>query len=385
MKRFLLTLSLTCFAMVLSAQTIGIVGPAANGWPDAANPTPDIMLTDNGDGTHSINGLTLTTGAAKFRENQQWNTSYGGNTFPSGMVSGNDISVQAGIYDIVLDLNTSTYTFISVSGFTDIELVGTALNGAASPQMATLDGINYELTVTQFVAGDIQFQEAGTTTTYGGSTFPAGTATAGATNIPVTAAYYKVMFNSNTLDYSFEIPEVGIVGPAANGWPAATETDITMNTTDGDVYTLDNQVLTSGAVKFRQDKAWNLSWGGTSFPSGTADVNGADINATAGTYNIVFSRGAQTYAFNEILSIEENKFSNFKVYPNPSSDEWFFENTDTAIKSIVIYDSLGKQILNHAVDATLTKINSASFTEGLYIARITLIDESETTVKLFKK
>ncbi len=385
MKRILLTLSLICFATVAFAQTIGIVGPAANGWPDTANPTPDIMLTDNGDGTHSIAGLTLTTGAAKFRENQQWTTSYGGDTFPSGNITGSDISVLAGIYDIVLDLNSNTYTFTSVSGFTDIELVGTALNGAASPQMATIDGVNYELTVTQFVAGDIQFQEAGTTTTYGGSAFPSGTATAGATTIPVTAAYYKVTFNLNTLDYSFEIPDVGLVGPGANGWPAATDTDILMNTTDGDVYTLNNQVLTTGAVKFRQDLAWNLSWGGVSFPSGTADVNGLDINATAGTYNIVFSRGAQTYAFNEILSTDEDKFSNFKVYPNPSSNEWFFENTNATIKSIVVYDSLGKQILNLTPGATLTKINTALFVEGLYIARVTLNDESETTVKLLKK
>lgn len=53
MKKTLLFAILLIAPFILHAQTIGIVGPAANGWPDPnTNPTPDIMLTDNGDGTH---------------------------------------------------------------------------------------------------------------------------------------------------------------------------------------------------------------------------------------------------------------------------------------------------------------------------------------------
>ncbi|SDG61860.1 hypothetical protein [Psychroflexus sediminis] len=94
MKKFLLfTLMLLAFNFV-GAQTIGIVGPAANGWPDNSNPEPDIMLTDNGDGTHSIEGLTLTTGSAKFRTDKDWNNpNYGGDTFPTGTITSSNIPV----------------------------------------------------------------------------------------------------------------------------------------------------------------------------------------------------------------------------------------------------------------------------------------------------
>lgn len=385
MKRILLTLSLICFAAIVSAQTIGIVGPAANGWPDANNMTPDIMLTDNGNGTYSINGLTLTTGSAKFREDQQWTTSYGGSTFPSGMVSGADIPVVAGIYDIVLDLNSNTYTFISASSFTPIELVGTAFPASGNPQMATIDGINYELTVTQFAAGDIQFQEVGTTTFYGSSAFPSGTATLGATAIPVPSAFYRVNFNLTTLDYSFEIPQVGIVGPAAAGWPVATDTDIVMNTTDGDVYTLDAQVLNDGALKFRQDLSWSVSWGGSSFPNDVIDRNGADIMATAGTYDIVFSRANETYAFTVTLSTDDNSFDLFKVYPNPSNDVWFFDNSQVAIKRIAIYDALGQLVFDEQPESYFGEVSTGVLVQGLYLARVTLENGSQTTVKLFKK
>ncbi|QTY27037.1 hypothetical protein [Flavobacterium sp. CS20] len=211
MKKILL-IAILCSAFMMQAQTVGIVGPAANGWPDATNPTPDIMLTDNGDGTHSIDGLTLTTGPAKFRQNQDWAVSWGGDTFPSGSITNGDIPVQAGVYDIVLDLNNNTYTFTDVGTFTQIELVGSAVTGSSNPQMSTIDGVNYELSVTQFANGDIQFQEVGTSTVYGANSFPTGTATAGGMAIPVTFGFYEVTFNLNTGDYSFDIPDIGIVG-----------------------------------------------------------------------------------------------------------------------------------------------------------------------------
>ncbi len=118
-KILLFTLTLLTISFV-SAQTIGIVGPAANGWPDpATNPSPDIMLTDNGDGTHTIQSLQLSTGDAKFRTGQDWALDdYGGTTFPTGNVLVNtpnsDIPVTFGNYDVTLDLIANTYTFTSV-------------------------------------------------------------------------------------------------------------------------------------------------------------------------------------------------------------------------------------------------------------------------------
>ena len=81
MKRTILLLIFTFSLFYIgNAQDpeIGIVGPAANGWPPDSDGNPtDIMLTNNGDGTYSIDALTLTQGPAKFREDQAWTVSYG--------------------------------------------------------------------------------------------------------------------------------------------------------------------------------------------------------------------------------------------------------------------------------------------------------------------
>lgn len=389
MNKLLLSVSFLFCAFMMQAQTIGIVGPAANGWPDASNQTPDIMLTDNGDGTYSLTSQALNTGPAKFREDQQWTTSYGGDSFPSGNITNGDIPVQAGIYDIVLDLNNSTYSFTSVSGFTDLELAGTALDGANSPQFATTDGENYELTVTEFVDGDILIQEVATNNVFGATAFPSGTATAGGSAIAVTGGFYKVSFNLTSLAYSFDIAQIGIVGTAAAGWPdPATDPtpDIVMTSTNGDVYTLDNQSINDGELKFRQDLAWNVSWGGTDFAGGSIDPSAGNIVTTAGMYDVVFSRGLQTYSFTTATaSLTESSFNQFKVYPNPSSEAWFFENPTQSIKSIAVFDQLGKLVFENQPNAIRGEVSTSVFSQGLYLAKVSLTDGSETTVKLYKK
>ncbi len=385
MKKFLLYTMLLCTAVFMQAQTIGIVGPAANGWPSDANPT-DIMLTDNGDGTHSIDNLTLTTGPAKFRENQQWTVSYGGDTFPSGPITGSDIPVQAGVYDIVLDLNNSTYTFTDVGAFTSIELVGSAINGASTSQMSTIDGINYELSVSQFTDGDIQFQEVGTNNLYGTNSFPAGTATSGGMAIPVQAGFYQVSFNLTTGDYAFNIPDIGIVGDAAAGWPSDSNiTDIIMNSTDGDEYTLNNQTLSDGEVKFRQNQNWSFNWGGTGFPGGSAVFNSSDnIPVSAGTYNISFFRANETYTF-ATLSLQNQSFEQFKLYPNPTKNVWVFENQNVSIKSVQIFDAFGKTVLELNPNSTQVNVSAQVLSKGLYLAKVGLVDGSETTIKIIKQ
>ena len=305
-KTILLLIFIFSVFFVGNAQSpeIGIVGPAANGWPPGpdGNPT-DIMLTNNGDGTYSIDALTLTTGPAKFREDQAWTVSYGGDQFPSGPITNGDIPVQAGVYDILLDLNNNTYTFTDVGSFTEIELAGSATTGS-NPELSTTDGENYELGVTEFQDGDLVFQEVGTSNTFGAGSFPSGTATAGGANIPVVAGFYEVTFNLNTGDYSFDIPDVGLVGPGITQFPDASNPtpDVLMNTTDGNIYTLSDQVITDGLVKFRQNQDWAVNWGSSDFPSGDLVPGGPDIQATAGTYDITFNRSALTFEFEPVTT-----------------------------------------------------------------------------------
>ena len=85
----------------------------------------------------------------------------------------------------------------------------------------------------------------------------------------------------------------GIVGPAADGWPGATNTDRDM------VYDCYSQTfslkttLTAGALKFRANKDWGTNLGGpsTNLSTGaTLTTNGPDLNITTpGTYTVTLA------------------------------------------------------------------------------------------------
>ena len=235
--------------------------------------------------------------------------------------------------------------------------------------------------------GRLNLREVGTANTLGSVDFPTGTATAGGAAIPVPTGFYQLTYDLSTGDYNFELPVIGIVGPAVNGWPDANNPtpDVVLNTTDGDSYTLADQPLLNDVMKFRQNRVWNVSWGGV-FNDGIADTGGSDIMATAGNYDITFSRSNLTFAFVPVTaSIGENSFNQFKVYPNPSRGAWFFENPTQSIKSIVIFDQLGKLVYEAQPDAIRGEVSTSVFSQGLYLAKVSLTDGSETTVKLYKK
>jgi len=151
-KFLLFTLALFTISFV-SAQNYGIIGTAADGW------TTDIMLTDNGDGTYSIDALQLSNGEAKFRSNQVWaqnpsdTPDYGGTGFPTGTIDGNlgspNIQATAGTYDITLDLNNNTYNFVSVSSANDNALI----TGYVDSTCSGADGRTVEV----YVNGTVNF------------------------------------------------------------------------------------------------------------------------------------------------------------------------------------------------------------------------------------
>ena len=84
----------------------GMLGSAtANGWEGAV---PDISLTE--DCLHKdywkAENISLKEGEIKFRFNNNWNTNYGDNENDGNAeLSGSNIKVQAGTYDIILDLS----------------------------------------------------------------------------------------------------------------------------------------------------------------------------------------------------------------------------------------------------------------------------------------
>ncbi len=282
---------------------IGILGTAvsADGFSG-----PDIDLTTT-DGVHyKLINHVFTDGAAKFRQDDAWDVNWGSNNFPSGTgtLNGNDIPVTANTYTVNFNRVTGEYSFDAPIVFQNIGIIGTAVLQTGFDgddiDMTTTDGITYTLQNHVFTNGEAKFRLADAwDTSWGGTNFPAATASISGANIPVTAGTYTVTFNVNTLAYSFvglpEFPTVGILGTGVNG--SFDGPDINMTTTDGVTYTLMNHTFTTGFAKFRQDDAWSLNWGSTDFPSGTGNLDGQNIPVLAGIFNVTFNRITQEYNF----------------------------------------------------------------------------------------
>ncbi|MBC7524929.1 MAG: T9SS type A sorting domain-containing protein [Flavobacterium sp.] len=88
---------------------------------------------------------------------------------------------------------------------------------------------------------------------------------------------------------------VSVLGSGTSlGWG----TDTYLSTTDNIFYKITNIPLSANEVKFRQDGMWNTNWGGTTFPTGTGDLNGQNIGINpAGNYDIYFNRLSAGYSF----------------------------------------------------------------------------------------
>ena len=96
---------------------IGLVGEGTTvGWPNDDNPTPDILLTQSSFDPHIwyAKDVVLSEAGIKFRANQTWDVNWGGGeNFPSGQATGDDIIVSAeGTYEAWFNDLTGRYIFI---------------------------------------------------------------------------------------------------------------------------------------------------------------------------------------------------------------------------------------------------------------------------------
>ncbi|MCU0395663.1 MAG: carbohydrate binding domain-containing protein [Chitinophagaceae bacterium] len=104
-------------------------------------------------------------------------------------------------------------------------------------------------------------------------------------------------FDNIVLEKMAPLPphDIEIIGSAVPpyDWTAG----VSMQTTDGVIYTLKSYPLKAGELKLRQDKDWSVNWGGPYFPSGTAYQDGPNIPIPEGTYDISFNRETGAYEF----------------------------------------------------------------------------------------
>lgn len=288
------------FQPVGSFSNIGIIGSSVS---EAGFAGPDIdMITFDGV-TYTLVNHQFLGGFAKFRMNDSWDVNWGGTTFPSGTasLSGSDIPVPAGTFTVTFNLQTGEYDFQPPK----IGILGTAVSASGfdgpDTDMTTTDGITYVLASHTFTDGLAKFrQDDSWATNWGGTEFPAGVGITDGSDIPVTAGTYSVTFNRITGAYAFAAPivfaSIGILGDAvnANGFDGP---DVDMTTEDGVNYVLENHVFSNGYAKFRVNDSWDLNYGGSTFPSGDAAVDGANISVVAGTYSVYLNTNSMTYVF----------------------------------------------------------------------------------------
>jgi hypothetical protein len=391
-KLLLFVICLMTFSFANAQITsMAIVGPGAGGWP--ADPQVDAhqMTTADGGLHWTITNLGLSSGAVKFRANNEWNpiANWGGTTFPSGTgtVDGAAITAVAGIYNVTFNTNTLAYTF----DLQQITFQVVSIIGDASPivwgdtDMTTTDGNIYTLRAT-LGTGALKFRGDHSWTlpyNWGGTAFPTGTAVIDANGVIIpTAGTYDITFNKTTLAYSIKFKVISIIGDAS----PIVWSDTDMITTDGNIYTLSNVTLGTGALKFRGDHSWNLpyNWGGTAFPSGTAviDANGFPI-PTAGNYNITFNVATAAYNVTSALATKEFNTSKFSVYPNPAQSNWNFSSSNENIESIQIVDVLGKTIRSISPKSNFVTVDASDLNSGIYFAKIATATGTNT-LKLIK-
>jgi len=347
----------------------------------------DIPMTSTDGGVNFSLNMDLVGGkSVKFRTNFSWSTNWGGSTFPNGVGEpngNNNIPIDiSGNYDITFNRLTLAYTFTLLSSvYPPIEALGTF--NTEGVNAVTLDGVDYKVDDYYFPeATGLRFALTNDNTTFWGNTaFPSGTATLGGGDIPVPAGNFNILFNSTTLAYDFAVTPISITGSGSTGWG----NDVYLTSTDNGInFTGSNIVLVDGEIKFRSNSNYTKAWGATDFPTGIASLTeGANIQVTAGTYDVTFNRVTGAFNFQDVLSV--NQFTNnmFKVFPNPSNNVWNFASKSNIMDTVTISDISGKTIYSQNVNALEFAVNATSFSNGLYFATVTS-GQNTATYKLVK-
>jgi hypothetical protein len=277
---------------------IGIIGSATPfQWDADVNMHQDVVDTN----MYELR-ITLNTGEAKFRQNDDWAVNWGDASFPSGtgVQDGANIPIPvAGEYIITFNKATGDYNF-QASGFSSMSLTGDATSGGWGGLTAmSSSGLDLWTANVELLDGGLQFVADSGVVVWGGTDFPTGIGTDANDTIPVTAGLYVVTFNSRTLEYDFAAvaiyATVGIIGDATpGGWD--NDTDMNQDPMDPSVWSVRLELL-DGEAKFRADNDWADNWGAGTFPTGIAERDGANIPVTAGEYIITFNSFTLAYNF----------------------------------------------------------------------------------------
>lgn len=245
---FNLLLVSIAFAQISS---VGIIGTATPGGWDA-----DTDMERISDDEWRLE-ITLTTGLAKFRADNDWTINWGSNEFPAGtgVQGGADIPVVAGDYVVTFNSLTGEYLFDVNS---DISIIGSATPGGwdndTKMYRDEADSNKYFLEV-DLIVGELKFRTTGSwDINWGSLDFPAGVGVQNGANIPIPAVLrYRIDFNKSTGEYLFsEIISFNTIGLIGAATPGGWDTDTPLNRDAGNPDVWRGTVtMTDGEFKFR--------------------------------------------------------------------------------------------------------------------------------------
>ncbi len=198
MKTKLLFIFLLLFSsQFIIAQSIGFLGDF-NDWGT------DVNMSTSDNINYTITGYYLPSTGLKFRQDDNSTNSWGGDNFPTGTTTGNNIPVTSNYYDIAFNINTGDYSFTpSGPSNQNISVIGEFNSWAADVVLTTSDNLNYSATDISLTIGGLKFRrDANWSVSYGGSGLT-GTASPTAADIDIVSnANYDISFNIESLAYS---------------------------------------------------------------------------------------------------------------------------------------------------------------------------------------
>ena len=268
----------------IEVSTWGVVGGATpNGWDG-----PDIPFYTTNNPDVIVAYANLVDGEIKFRQNNTWGGDFG-DANNDGILDqdpDNNIAVTEGTYRITIDWSDNSYTIETFYW----GLVGSATpNGWDGPDTKLIYDYNTDTfkTVVQLEDGEVKVRMNDTWGgDYGDANGDGVLDQDSDNNIAVTAGYYLVTVNFNTLEYSITETKIwGLVGSATpNGWDGP-DSKFTPDFSKPGVWTIDI-TLGDGEIKIRPNDTWGEDYGDANLDGVLDRDSDNNIAVTAGTYRI---------------------------------------------------------------------------------------------------
>ena len=109
----------------------------------------------------------------------------------------------------------------------------------------------------------------------------------------------------------------------------------------------------------------------------TLDLGSNLANLDVYLSNIYFYGGT-------VASVDDNALFEAKAFPNPSSTNWTISTPNNTIKTVQVFNVLGREVASQTVNDNTANISVVNLASGVYLARVTT-DAGTKTMKLIRE